>query len=425
MHDRKLAPEIKQAIDFDISLEPYRKTVLKNDVPVYYIRAGAEDVSSFEFVFHAGNSFENKTLVASATSRLLKNGTAKKTALQINEDFEYYGAYVNQHVSNKTATFSLYCLSKYVPVLLPMIREIITEAVFPDEEVEIFKHKAIQKLSVNMEKCDFVANRKIDGYLYGNTHSYGRTYFPADIEALSAVDLRDFFREWYLNGQLSVFAAGKLPANFDKLLNDNFGDLPFRNPVETPVFSVEAAAEKKYRVNNDDDGVQGAIRIARLLPGCTDSDFHKLMVLNTVFGGYFGSRLMMNIREEKGYTYGIYSYFQSRTDVSGWVISTEAGRDVSEATVEEVYREMEILKTQPPGKDELLLVKNYMLGQYLGYTDGPFQTMSRWRSLITQGLDENYFNDTIQTIKSIKASELHELANKYFEAEKFYELIVV
>jgi predicted Zn-dependent peptidase len=153
-------------------------------------------------------------------------------------------------------------------------------------------------------------------------------------------------------------------------------------------------------------------------------DFKKVMVLNTLFGGFFGSRLMSNIREEKGYTYGIYSYIQNHVQESAWVISTEAGKDVSEATIEEVYKEMRILREEKIGDEELLLVRNYMIGGILGELDGPFQIMAKWKNIILNDMDESYFYDSVHEIKSVNADQLMELANKYLRPENFWELVV-
>jgi predicted Zn-dependent peptidase len=147
-------------------------------------------------------------------------------------------------------------------------------------------------------------------------------------------------------------------------------------------------------------------------------------VLNNIFGGFFGSRLMSNIREEKGYTYGIHSYFQNHIQQSAWMISTEAGKDVCEATIEEVYKEMKKLREEPVDKDEILLVQNYMMGGILGDLDGPFHIMAKWKNIILNNLDETYFYDSVKAIKEINAEELMELADKYLHPDKFYELVV-
>jgi zinc protease len=148
-------------------------------------------------------------------------------------------------------------------------------------------------------------------------------------------------------------------------------------------------------------------------------------VLNNIFGGFFGSRLMSNIREEKGYTYGIYSYLENHIQQSAWVISTEAGRDVCEAAIVEVYKEMEVLRKEEVDDEELLLVQNYMMGSILGDLDGPFHIINRWKNIILNDLPEDYFYQQIEAIKKVTPKELLQLANKYLLPENFYELVVV
>ena len=422
--NRKEPPYIKDAVDFNLQLKPYEKFVLDNGVEVYAINGGAEDVLQIEWVFYAGNWFEEKNLIAASTNYLLKNGTSEKNAFQLNEHFEYYGAYLNRHCYNETATVSLHSLSKHLAVLLPVIKELISDSVFPEEEISIYQQNMKQRLNVNLKKCDFVAHRLIDKYVYGETHPYGRFTRFEDFDAVTKDELLKFYRQYYLNGKLVIFVAGKLPDNIFPLLNKNFGDLK-NQPITADGIATQPSEEKKYRVINDPNGVQGAVRLATHFHNRHHPDFLKVQVLNSVFGGFFGSRLMSNIREDKGYTYGIHSYVQNHMQQTAWVISTEAGRDVCEPTIVEVYKEMELLRNELVDDEELLLVRNYMMGALLGDLDGPFQIINRWKNIILNGLDETYFYRSIDTIKSVSSKELQELANKYLLPEKFYELIVV
>ncbi len=423
--NRSVPPAIKDAVEFDLSLKPYKKFLLSNGAPAYYINDGAEEVAVVELVFNAGNYYENKNLVASATNQLLKNGTKNKSAFQINEHFEYYGAYLSRSCHSETATVTLHCLSKHLNELLPVIREILTEAVFPERELEIFKQNSIQRLLVNLKKSDFVANRLIDEYLYGADHPYGRMSSAQAIEAITRDDLINFFNQFYLKASCRIFAAGKLPKDFENIIDTHFGDLALNEPISPIAFKVQPAPEKKYRISNDPNSVQGSIRIARPFFNKRHPDFKKAFILNSVFGGYFSSRLMSNIREEKGYTYGIHSYIQNHIHDCAWIITTEAGRDVCEATTAEVYKEMKILREKLIDDEELLLVKNYMMGVNLGDLDGPFQVIARWKNLILNDLDEMYFYDSINTIKNVTASELQDIANKYLVPEDFFELVVI
>ncbi|MGB4844029.1 MAG: pitrilysin family protein [Ferruginibacter sp.] len=424
--NRKSAPAIKDAIEFNLQLKPYRKFNLDNGVPVYAIDAGAQEVLQVELVFYAGNWFEKQNSIASATNSLIKNGTSNKTAFQLNEEFEYYGAYLNRACYNETAVVSLSALSKQLPALLPVVREMITDSVFKEEELNIYKQNSRQRLSVSLQKSDFVANRLCDAYLYGEDHPYGKYTNASDIDALESSLLKTYFNEYYVNGQCVIFLSGKLPDDAEQQLNKAFGDLSlkaFNNKLS--VIDQIPAAEKKYRIQNDVNGVQGSIRIARPFFNRHHPDFMKVMVLNNLFGGFFGSRLMSNIREDKGYTYGIYSYVQNHIHDSAWMISTEAGKDVCEATIEEVYKEMKLLREELVDEEELLLVRNYLIGTILGDLDGPFHIMGRWKNLILNNLTDDYFYRSIETIKTIPAEELRELAKKYLNPEEFYELVVI
>ncbi len=424
MLNRTIAPEIVDAVNFNLKLKPADKFTLDNGVEVYAVNAGAEEVMSLEWVFFAGNWHEEQDLVAATTNFLLRNGTSKKSAFQINEHFEYYGSYLNRACHSETATITLHCLTKKIKDVLPAVRELITDSVMPQEELDIYKQNMKQRLEVNLRKSDFVAGRLIDTYLYGEKHPYGKFSSFEDFDALQREQLVDFYKKYYLQGRLIIFVAGKIPADLPQLLDQWLGDLP--NTTHSPSqISVKPAREKKYRVTNNPEGMQGSIRIARPFPNRHHPDFTKAMVLNTLFGGFFGSRLMSNIREDKGYTYGIHSYLLNHTHESAWAISTEAGKDVSEATIEEVYKEMKRLREEPIDDEELLLVRNYMMGGILGDLDGPFQIIARWKNIVLNDLTEQYFYDSINTIKTIGAGELQELANKYLAPEEFYELVVI
>jgi zinc protease len=422
--DRTVAPAIVDAVNFKLQLKPYQKYTLKNAVDVYAIDAGAEEVLSVEWVFYAGNWFEDQNLVAATANFLLKNGTSKKSAFQVNEHFEYYGSYLNRACYNETATVSLHCLNKHIGELLPVVRELLTDSIMPEQELSIYQQNMKQRLKVNLKKSDFIAGRLIDSYLYGEQHPYGKYTKAEDFDKLNRQQLLDYYNKYYLQGKFVIFVAGKLPANMEPLLNEHFGDLG-NNDVKPGPLSTHRADEKKFRVTNDKDGVQGSIRMARPFPNRHHPDFLKAQVLNSLFGGFFGSRLMSNIREDKGYTYGIHSYLQNHIHDSAWMISTEAGKDVCEATINEIYKEMGILRDELVDEEELLLVRNYMMGSILGDLDGPFQIIARWKNIILNGLDENYFYNSINTIKAITAQELQALAQKYFKPEEFYELVVV
>lgn len=424
--DRTIAPAIHDAIDFEYKLQPLQTYTLDNGLPLYWLAAGVQDVVSVDWVFPAGIWYEPKPAVAQAVPGLLKNGTTRRTAHEIHEALEFYGATLKVNAGNDFATMSLYCLSKHLPNLLPIVYELLTEAIFPESELALYQQNTIQRLLVSLRQCEFVANQRIDALLFGPSHPYGRFTKQEKIEALTRQDLVDFYQKYYALANVRMFMAGKVGAREVQWLNEVFGRTKLVSAgIHQQEFAIAAPSDRKEHLMNDENGVQGAIRIGRLFPNRHHPDFAPMVVLNTLFGGYFGSRLMSNIREEKGFTYGIYSSLAPFAQGGALTIHTEVGRPVVEEAVKEIYKEMNLLREVPADEEELLLVKNYLLGGLLGDLDGPFQIIQRWRTLILNDLTEDHFNRNVGIYKSITPGDLQRLAQQYLNPEDFYEVVVI
>ena len=420
MLNRSHAPSIKDAIEYHIELKKPDQFKLDNGVNVYNVQAGTEEVVQIEWVFKAGNWFEEKKLVASATNFLIKNGTTKKSAYEINEFVDFYGAYLNRSCYNETAVVSLHCLTKQLEHILPLVQEIFLDATMPEDELLIYKQNMKQRLAVNLKKCDFIAGRKIDALLFGEKHPYGVYSEMDDYDAIQQDELIRYYQSYYKNGHCTIFSAGILPANYQQLLNKYFGHLPFnKNQVTNISHPMLPSSQKKWNILNDPDGVQGAIRIARPCPLPSDPVFPKLQVLNVLFGGFFGSRLMANIREDKGYTYGIGSAILESYLAGSLIIATEVGSEFVEPTLNEIKYEFERLKNEEVPLEELNLVKNYLLGQLLKSADGPNAMMDLYMNVQLHGLGFDYFENLMKRVNEINSKDLMRIANKYLDFEKF------
>ncbi len=426
MLNRKIAPAIHDAIEFDFLLPSIQKDHLENGIPLYWFNGGVQDVVEINWVFPAGLWFETKPALAHAVTGLLKNGTSTKSAQEINEALEFYGASLQINPGNDFATLTLHTLTKHLPNLLPIIYEILTDAVFPEEELQIHKQNSIQKLLVSMRKCDFVANQKVDALLFGEDHPYGRFTKQRSIEELKREDLIAFYKKYFSLDNAQIYISGKVGKNEIDILNNIFGKVSLcGDKVQPALFETITSTEKIQHITNDQNGVQGSIRLGRLFSNRHHKDYAPMVVLNTLFGGYFGSRLMSNIREEKGFTYGIYSSIAPYLNGGSLTIHTEVGKEVIEPALKEIKHEMHLLCNEPVDEEELLLVKNYLLGNLLGDIDGPFQILQRWRMLILNGLDENHFNKNVSIYKSISSKELQLLAQQYLNPDDYLEVVVV
>src|ERR1700759_751929 len=226
MLNRKTVPEITDAVKFQLNLPPHQKISLKNGVEVYLVNMGTVDTLMMNVIFYAGNYYETQNLVAPATNFMLKNGTRTKNAYQINDFFEYHGAYLNRSAGHETAELSLHCMKKNFAELLPVVSELIVDSIFPEEELEIYKKNMQQRLQVNLRKNDFIAGRLIDTYLFGADHPYGRFSSIEDYTALRIGAVKYFYNPYYLNGRCVVFIAGPLPADIQNLVGTHLGSLP-------------------------------------------------------------------------------------------------------------------------------------------------------------------------------------------------------
>src|SRR4030095_13040328 len=267
--DRSIAPAIKSPVEFDIKLPQVEKTVLSNGIEVYSVNMGTEDTMLVNWVFYSGNWYEKKKGVAAATNFLLKNGTSKRTAFEINEHFDYYGSYLNRSCYTETSEINLHTLTKHVEVLLPVVAEMIVDSILPEEELNIYKVNAQQRLKVSLQKSEFIAGRLIDAYLFGDHHPYGKYNNLEDYAALQRDDLLDFYKQYYQKGRCLIFVSGKIPPTLISQLETHFGSLPLvnhRSRPADPLYDLIPATQKKSFVVNDPDGVQAAIRIARPFP---------------------------------------------------------------------------------------------------------------------------------------------------------------
>ena len=426
MLDRTKAPDIHDAVDFKYILPPLQEVTLQNGLPLYALNAGVQEVVEVDWVFPAGIWFEDKPGVAQATVALLRNGTEQRTSHEINEAFEFYGANLRVSCGNDFAILSLYTLSKHLPKLLPVVQEILTSSVFPEEELQLYKQNSIQKLLVSLRQCEFVANQKIDAAIFGEEHPYGRFSKKESIDALQREDLLSYYRTHFTLSNMHLFLSGNIGDKEISAVDAVFGKATITTrPLTQKTFIKQPDTLRTQFITNDENGVQGAIRIGREFINRHHEDFAPMVVLNTLLGGYFGSRLMSNIREEKGYTYGIYSSLSPFLRDGSLIIHTEVGRDVIESAVKEIYFEMDRLCNEQVEEEELLLVKNYLLGNLLGDLDGPFQIIQRWRTLILNGFTVEHFDRNIRIYKTVTAKELQSLAQKYFLRKDFYEIVVV
>lgn len=420
--DRKKAPSFNQVNNI-LFLDAV-STKLDNGIELNYITGGSQEILKIDFIFNAGNWFQNKPLIASSTSQLIKEGTKNYSAFEISEGIDKYGAFFDVENTYDTATLTLYTLSKHLNKVLPYVKEVILLPQFSEREFEIYKNNAIERFKVNQEKVSFVARQDFMPMVFGDKNPYGSSVKLEDYNSLLLNDVKDFYALNYNLNNCRVLVSGKVEKGTIDSINNFFGEekLEKYNSVKKD-FSFISEDNSQLFIEKE-NALQSAIRIGRIFPNKLHKDYFGLQILNTVLGGYFGSRLMKNIREDKGYTYGIGSGLISLKNAGYFFISTEVGSDVTKSALSEIYQEIETLRTTEIPKEELELVKNYMLGQLLNSCDGPFNMASLFENVHTFGLDYSFYNNYINTIKEITPKTLLELGDRFLNKSDLNEIVV-
>ena len=419
--DRTRIPET--TLPEKITIPGAEKFTLDNGIKVYSVNAGTQDVLKIEFVF-TDKSTSHDSVVLTAANRLIREGTSKHTALEISEMLDFYGAYLETESNTDFSSVVLFTLGKYVTETLDIFSEVLFEAAYPQSELDIYKTNNKQHLRVNLEKVSYMARKKINEVLYGANHPYGHSETESDYDSLEQSKLIDFYRSYYQAGNCIIFVAGKISDTTIKSLNNIFGQKDRRKPKATNGNEIffSPALEKKHFIPKE-GALQSAIRIGKRMPDKKHPDFHPLQVLNTVLGGYFGSRLMSNIREDKGFTYGIGSMFGSMLHSGFFVISTEVRSEVTSQAVEEIYKEMKRLCEEPVAANELQMVRNYMLGSFMRNIDGAFHLSDRCKSVVLFDMDYEYFEQHVAAIRDTSPTKILELASHYLSEESFHQVV--
>ncbi|MDP4221924.1 MAG: pitrilysin family protein [Bacteroidota bacterium] len=401
---------------------PLRQYHLSNGIPVFEIDAGTEEVTRIEFVFRAGSIKEDMPLLASSTNAMLTEGSQNYTSEELNRLLDYYGIFLNPNVEKDTGGLVVFFLNRHIGKVLGLIREVLFRPAFPGKELDLLMKKRHSWFLVNREKVQNLAMDSFFESVFGVHHPYGRQVLEKDFETMMPAILKDFHAKYYKPEDAAVIISGKIPKKTVSLMEEYFGKLhSAKIYIEESANVLKGGAVRKVYIEKP-GAVQTAVRIGSSAINKRHADYPGLKVLNTILGGYFGSRLMRNLREDKGLTYGIHSSVSS-LDLSGYkLISADVDKSRRTQAVEEIYNEIGKLQRIPADNKEMEVVRNYMSGELLRLFDGPFAMAETFKAVWEFGLDSSYFTRLSETIKTITPDEIMRLAKEYYNIDDLYEV---
>lgn len=420
---RSTPPPIRPMNEFDI-LRPERRK-MKNGMPLNIIKAGSQEVVRFDILVGGGQWHQTQALQALFTNRMLREGTNSMTSAQIAEKLDYYGAWLELSSAVNYGFITLYSLNKYFPRTLAIIAEMLMFPTFPEKELEVVVETNRQQFLVNSTRVEVIARKQLHRSLFGEQHPFGRFAVEKDYDCVTSDVLREFYQKYYHSGNCSIYVSGKVTPEIVRCIEESIGAAPWgdtRPMLPLQLMEPQTTSEKHVFVEKA-DALQSSLKMGGFMMDRAHPDFLKTRVMVTLFGGYFGSRLMSNIREEKGYTYGIGAGIVNCPGSGVLAITTEADNHYIDAIITEVYREMDRMCNDLAPQEELEMVKNYMLGDFCRSYEGPFSLSDAWIYTETAGLDDEFFVRSLDAIRSITTEEVRTLAQRYFCKERLIEVV--
>jgi zinc protease len=418
--DRTIAPEINPIDRFHL---PKVETVsFSNGNKIHQFSLGSQPVVRIEWIFESGSRIEEKNGISFFTTKMLSEGTKIYSSPQIQEYLAQFGAFLEVQPGNDRINVTLYSLVKHLNTLIPFIKNLLTESTFPENELEKIKQIQSQNIQVNLEKTAYLAGIAYRELLFGKLHPYGKNLDEASIKNIFHNDLITFFQEHLLNKPCDIIISGGFDDSAVHLIENYFGKDSL-SPIKIKSQLTQPNIPLRERLIEKEGSVQSSIRYGRLLFNHTHKDYFDAYILNEILGGYFGSRLMQNIREEKGYTYGIHSSIVNLHDGGYFAIGTDVKREFTKNTIEEIEKELQLLIDVPVSNNELSTVKSFMLGSFIGDIQTPFSVADKFKTIYFNRLGYEYYDQFFNRIKTITSAELQEVAARYFDPKEMSYVI--
>jgi len=421
--NRLQEPEIHEISKINIgSIE---KLNLDNGLPLWLMNTGSQELVKIQIAVPAGTLYQSQALISFFTNQLLKEGSKNFTASEIAEKMDFYGAFFDSKTSRDLAYINVFSLNKHLDAVLEIIADVLVNPSMHQHELNTILDQEKQAYQIRIQKVKNIAQRKFNQFLFGNQHPYGSSAVLADYEQLKLESLQSFFKNNYQVNDWQIYVSGKVNHETLKVLNRHFGQLHRGvQQVQIPDLPLKNTFEAKAHFIEHKGAMQTALKMGKMSINRNHVDYPVLSLSQTILGGFFGSRLMQNIREDKGYTYGIHSNIIHHQQASYFSISSELGGEFAEKALEEVHKELKRLRSEKIDQNELNLVKNYMAGSLLKSLNGPFALAEMMRMLNEYNLSPNYFSDYIQSFQAASSEDVLQVAEKYLNESEMMSIMV-
>lgn len=415
--DRRKSPKISDFTDLGCDYPQYR--TLSNGVKLYIVDSGDQEVCRLEVICRGGTFDETKCLQSTVLASMLVHGSDDYSSNDVAEVLDFTGSYMNAVSHDNYTHVTLNSLVKNLDKVLPVFKSVLEAPKIPQREFDLLKTQLKSAYQTARRKVRYLAQMESRRLYYGEGHPLAHQVIDEDVDNITRNDVLTFHRRFYRPENYTFVVSGKVDDNVINLIEQYFGSVSCSGFAVELVNVERDPVKEQISIVNLDDALQAAVYMVLEGIARNHPDYIKMRILTTALGGYFGSRLMQNIREDKGYTYGINAMLMGRKSGSKLVISSECDTAYTFLLIEEVKNEIRQLQQELMCEEELKMVKNCMLSDLAKTLDSPFSIAGCVSSNILYGTGEDYFNRQVQEIINVTPSDILYVANKYWNVEDF------
>ena len=372
-----------------------------------------------ELFFRSGNSRVALSTpdIAELTARVVRTGTLSRKSRQIEEDLRRMGASLATSAGADSSAIAISGLSEFAPQILEMVADLAQRASFPPEEFERERRQRIEELKIERTTPGFLARERFRRILFRESPYAVIAPTEAQVESYAVEDLAAFYRENYVPSNALLVAVGDFArAEMLQLIEKTFGDWKTAPAHPFSVPSVPPGRGRSVDLVHLPGAVQAEVLVGNLALNRQSSDWHRAVLTNAIYGGAFNSRLIANIREQKGYTYSPRSAFHALRHAGYFSVHAAVRNEVVAATLTEIFYEIDRMRSLPVTENELKDAANYLSGAFsLGVAtqDGLLGQLS---TVYLDNLPEDYLETFREKIRALKADDVLQTARRYFDS---------
>lgn len=414
--DRTIAPQASPI--GGLILPTIGHHVLASGIDVYYKEEPSSEAFKIELLTKGGYANARSAALCSIANKSLLEGTTSFPGKKLIDQIDGMGSFAEATPSFDHSLITVFGLSRFFDRTVQILAEIIYQPEFNEANIEHLKKKELNRLKLNLEKGSYISSVNLRKALFGEAHGYGKSLSPEEIANVSVSDIVKFHKAKLCD--FSIYISGQLPPDFISKLDSSFSRVERESLPGNGSITEHTPADVRY---SNPKYIQSSIRLGKRLFNRTHPDYFKFVLTNEILGGYFGSRLMKNIREEKGFTYGIYSGLYSLNKEGYFSISTDVNGEHEQATLEEINKEIITLQRELVKPEELETVKNYLLGTFINSFSTPFAHIDKFKTLNEQGLPFSFYNEYVKEISKTTAEDILTIAGEYLDTDSLISSI--